>query len=65
MHAVIKTSDDAKRKASANQGFNRRNDINPPRTIKQLNQLNLDTESPRLRAAMDNLGISAEELQTR
>ena len=43
--------------------FNRRNDIHPPRNTKQLYNLNLDLDSPRMKLAMDNLGINQGELQ--
>ena len=49
--------------AQSKNTFNRRNDIHPPRSIKQLYNLNLDLDSPRMKAAMDNLGIDSAELQ--
>ncbi len=39
------------------------NDIREIRTIRQLNRVNLDFESPRILKAMDNLGVSLKECQ--
>ena len=39
------------------------NNIREIRTIGQLEKVNLDFESPRLKQAMDDLGISFEECQ--
>lgn len=45
--------------------FNPRNDIVPPRHLRQLNRLNFDYDSPRMKTALDNLGVSVDELQIR
>lgn len=37
------------------------NDLKEIRTIKQLERVNLDFDSPRLKQAMNNLGISIDE----
>lgn len=39
------------------------NDLRDIRTIRQLDRVNLDFESPRLREAMDDLGVSLAEMQ--
>lgn len=39
-----------------------KNPIREIRTIRQLARVNLDLDSPRIKEAMDNLGISPEEL---
>ena len=44
---------------------NRRNDIKPLRSIKMLDKVDLDLDSPRMRLAIDNLGIGINELQAR
>lgn len=41
----------------------KKNDIREIRTIRQLARVNLDLDSPRIKEAMDNLGISPEELE--
>ena len=38
------------------------NDIRDIRTMRQLGRVNLDYESPRLLQAMDDLGVSMEEV---
>lgn len=38
------------------------NEIAPIRTLKGLERVNLDFDSPRLRQAMDDLGVSEAEL---
>jgi hypothetical protein len=38
------------------------NDIKDIRTLKQLNRVNLDFESPRMLQAMEDLGVKADEL---
>ena len=38
------------------------NNIREIRTIRQLARVNLDLESPRIREAMDNLGVSTDEM---
>ena len=40
-----------------------KNDINHLKTTKMLDKLELDLDSPRLRIAIDNLGVSVEELK--
>jgi hypothetical protein len=40
----------------------KKNDIKEIRSIKQLNQVNLDLDSPRIKQAMENLGITENEL---
>ena len=37
------------------------NDIRDIRSIKQLEKVNLDFDSPRLKQAMDDLGVKMEE----
>jgi hypothetical protein len=37
------------------------NDIRDIRSIRQLDKVNLDFDSPRLKQAMDDLGVSIEE----
>lgn len=39
------------------------NNIKDIRTIKQLEKVNLDFESPKLKKAMDNLGVNFTDLQ--
>ena len=39
------------------------NDIKEIRTLKHLDKANLDFESPRLKQALDDLGISVTECQ--
>ena len=39
------------------------NNIKDIRTIKQLEKVNLDFESPKLKKAMDNLGVNFNDLQ--
>ena len=46
----------------ANKGPKKNNNIREIRTIRQLAKVNLDLDSPRIRGAMDNLGISTEEM---
>ena len=41
----------------------RSNDIRDIRSIRQLEKVKLDFDSPRLRQAMDDLGVSFEECQ--
>jgi hypothetical protein len=41
------------------------NDIREIRTIRQLEKVNLDFDSPRLKEAMNNLGISIDECQNK
>ena len=41
----------------------KKNDIKDLTRIRQLARVNLDLDSPRMRQAMDNLGIGDEELQ--
>jgi hypothetical protein len=43
--------------------FNRRNDINPPRHVRQLAKLDLELDSPRMKQALDNLGVETSEMQ--
>ena len=38
------------------------NDIAPLRTIKALERVNLDFDSPRMQQAMDDLGVSVADL---
>lgn len=38
------------------------NDIREIRSIKMLERIELDFESPRLRKAMDDMGVTYEEL---
>jgi hypothetical protein len=42
--------------------LNYRNDISPPKNVKSLYSINLDLDSPRMKMAMDNLGITSDEL---
>ena len=49
-------------KAGRNQVIYK-NDVNPLRSTKMLDKLDLDLDSPRLKIAMDNLGISVSELK--
>lgn len=44
---------------------NRHNDIKPLRSIKMLDKVDLDLDSPRMRLAIDNLGIGINELQAK
>ena len=37
------------------------NDIRDIRSLRQLDRVNLDFDSPRLKAAMDDLGVSIQE----
>ena len=39
----------------------RNNDIRDIRNVKQLEKVNLDFDSPRLKQAMDDLGVKEEE----
>jgi hypothetical protein len=39
------------------------NDIRDIRSLRQLDRVNLDFDSPRLKKAMDDLGVSVEECQ--
>ena len=39
------------------------NDIRDIRSLRQLEKVNLDCDSPRLKQAMENIGISPEEIQ--
>ena len=41
------------------------NDIRDIRNAKQLEKVNLDFDSPRLRQAMDEMGVSVEECQNK
>ena len=41
----------------------KKNDIREIRSIRQLARVNLDHDSPRIKEAMDKLGISPEELE--
>ena len=41
----------------------KKNDIREIRSIRQLARVNLDLDSPRIKEAMDKLGISPEELE--
>jgi hypothetical protein len=40
----------------------KRNDIKEIRSLRQLQNVNLDLDSPRMRKAIDNLGVSETEL---
>ncbi len=40
----------------------KRNDIKEIRSLRQLQNVNLDLDSPRMRQAIDNLGVSETEL---
>lgn len=39
------------------------NDIRDIRSIKQLEKINLDCESPRLKQAMEDLGVHEDEMR--
>jgi hypothetical protein len=39
------------------------NDIRDIRSLRQLDKVNLDFDSPRLRQAMDDLGVNFDECQ--
>lgn len=39
------------------------NDIRDIRSLRQLERVNLDYDSPRLKQAMDDLGVSIQECQ--
>ena len=39
------------------------NDIRDIRTLRQLERVNLDYDSPRLKRAMDEMGVSNDEVQ--
>jgi hypothetical protein len=39
------------------------NDIRDIRTLRQLDRVNLDYDSPRLKRAMDEVGVSNDEVQ--
>lgn len=39
-----------------------RNNVEPPKSLKQFQNLNLDFESPRIKKALENLGITHSEL---
>lgn len=39
------------------------NDIGDIRTLRQLDKVNLNFESPRLKQAMDDLGVSIQECE--
>ena len=39
------------------------NDIKDIRSIRQLKRINLDYDSPRLKQAMDDLGVDFDEIQ--
>jgi hypothetical protein len=41
----------------------KKNDIREIRTLRQLGRVNLDLDSPRMKEAMDTLGVSEEELE--
>lgn len=40
-----------------------KNDVNPPKSLKQFQNSNIDFDSPRMKKALDNLGITHSELQ--
>lgn len=40
----------------------KRNDIKEIRSLRQLQNVNLDLDSPRMKKAIDNLGVSETEL---
>lgn len=44
---------------------NHRNDVRPLKHVKQLEKLDLDLDSPRLKLAIKNLGVSPAELKLR
>ena len=41
------------------------NDIKDIRSLKQLQRVNLDLDSPRIQQAMDDLGVSNDEMMRR
>ena len=57
------TFDEDEEAAAFRKRRERRNDIKDIRGIKMLDKVDLDFESPRLRKALDNLGVSLEECQ--
>ena len=56
--SILKTEEDEKPKGPV-----KKNDIREIRTLRQLGRVNLDLDSPRMKEAMDTLGVSAEELE--
>ena len=48
--------------ADVNKEPKKSNNIREIRTIRQLARVNLDLDSPRIREAMDNLGVSTDEM---
>lgn len=45
------------------EGPKKSNDLREIRSIKQLANVNLDLESPRMKQALENLGIAETELE--
>lgn len=58
-YEVFKPNDDDE----GNSNRRPKNDIRDIRSYKQLEKVDLDLESPRLKQAMQNLGIDSDEMR--
>lgn len=53
----------SKKERETDKKMNKNNDIKDLRHVKQLDKVNLDFDSPRLKKAMNDLGVGFDECQ--